>query len=186
MALFVLHKLILQTRIWSHPVGLDVWFFVGAFVYFHTSCARIAKALARLRACAGSPWAFAGRLCDKYHNLMSLLNFVITSFTNFNLLELLLLKFTRGKKVKKHLVFLTSCLSWFEWLRTFKWYPSYYYIYAKIWLTWIENPIQKLKSPYLPTFKCSSFIHMFPTEIGLCVAKLIAYERGCLVTVERS
>ena len=55
MALFVLRKRILQTRMCSHPVGLDVWFFVGPFVYFHTSCKRTAKALARLRGCAGSP-----------------------------------------------------------------------------------------------------------------------------------
>ena len=54
MALFVLRKLILQTRMRSHPVGLDVWFLVGPFVYFHTSCVRTAKALARLRGCAGS------------------------------------------------------------------------------------------------------------------------------------
>ena len=47
MALFVLRKLTL--------VGLDVWCFVGPFVYFHTSCVRTAKALARLRGCAGSP-----------------------------------------------------------------------------------------------------------------------------------
>ena len=39
----------------SHPVGLDVWFLVGPFVYFHTSCVRTAKALTRLRGCAGSP-----------------------------------------------------------------------------------------------------------------------------------
>ena len=51
----------------SHPVGLDVWFCVGPFVYFHTSCVRTAKAL-HPRSLA---WAFAGRLCDKYHNLMS-------------------------------------------------------------------------------------------------------------------
>ena len=51
--------------------GLDVWCLVGPFVYFHTSCVRTAKALARLRSLA---WAFAGRLCDKYHNLMSWLN----------------------------------------------------------------------------------------------------------------
>ena len=44
MALFVLGKLILQTQIRSHPLGLDVWFLVA--------------------------WAFAGSLCDKYHNLM--------------------------------------------------------------------------------------------------------------------
>ena len=39
MAFFVLHKLILQTRMSSHPVGLDVWF----FVYFHTSCVQTAS-----------------------------------------------------------------------------------------------------------------------------------------------
>ena len=55
MALFLLHNLIVQTRMRSHPVGLDVWFLVGAFVYFHSSCVRTAKALARLRGCAGSP-----------------------------------------------------------------------------------------------------------------------------------
>ena len=55
MVLFVLRKLILQTRMRGHPVWLDVWFLVGSFVYIHTSCVRTAKALARLRACAGSP-----------------------------------------------------------------------------------------------------------------------------------
>ena len=55
MALFVLRKLILQTRMRGHPVGLDVWFFIGPFVYFHTSCVGTAKALARLRGSAGSP-----------------------------------------------------------------------------------------------------------------------------------
>ena len=55
MVLFVLHKLILQMRMWSHPMGLDVWFLVGPFIYFHTSYVRTAKALARLRICAGSP-----------------------------------------------------------------------------------------------------------------------------------
>ena len=39
----------------SHPVGLDVRFFIGPFVSFHTSCVRTAKALARLRGCEGSP-----------------------------------------------------------------------------------------------------------------------------------
>ena len=55
MALFVLRKLILQTRMRSPPVGLDVWFLVEPCVYFHTSCVRTAKTLARLRGCAGSP-----------------------------------------------------------------------------------------------------------------------------------
>ena len=39
----------------SYPVGLDVWFLVRPFVYFHTSWVRTAKALARLHGCAGSP-----------------------------------------------------------------------------------------------------------------------------------
>ena len=55
MALFAPRKLILQTRMRSHPVGLDVWLLVGPFIYFHTSCIRTAKALVRLRGCAGSP-----------------------------------------------------------------------------------------------------------------------------------
>ena len=72
MALFVLHKLILQTSMRSHPVGLDVWFFVGSFVYFHTSCVWTAKALARLRRCTGSPEpSLVAYVIDKYRNLMS-------------------------------------------------------------------------------------------------------------------
>ena len=51
MALIVLCKLILQTRMRNHPV----WLLVRPFTYFHTSCVRTAKALARLRECAGSP-----------------------------------------------------------------------------------------------------------------------------------
>ena len=55
MVLFILRKLILQTRMPSHPVGLDVWFLVGPFNYFHTLCMRTAKALVRLCGWAGSP-----------------------------------------------------------------------------------------------------------------------------------
>ena len=55
MVLFVLRKRILQTCMCSHLVGLDVWFLVGPFVYFQTSCVQTVKALARLRGCAGSP-----------------------------------------------------------------------------------------------------------------------------------
>ena len=54
-ALIVPRKLILQTCMCRHPLGIDVWCLVGYFVYFHTSCVRTAKALARLCACAGSP-----------------------------------------------------------------------------------------------------------------------------------
>ena len=68
MVLFILRKQILQTRKRSHPGRLDVWLLVWPFVYFHTSCARTAKALAKLRRLA---WAFTGRLCDKYHNPVS-------------------------------------------------------------------------------------------------------------------
>ena len=55
MALFDLRKLILQKRMHSHQVGLDIWFFVGPSIYFHTWCMRTAKALEKLRGCAGSP-----------------------------------------------------------------------------------------------------------------------------------
>ena len=55
MVLFVLHKLILQTRMCCRPVGLDDWVLVGPFVYFHTSCVQTAMALARLRGCEGYP-----------------------------------------------------------------------------------------------------------------------------------
>ena len=54
IVLFILRKLILHMRMCSHPVGLDVWCLDGPFVNFHTSCVRTAKALARLRECAGS------------------------------------------------------------------------------------------------------------------------------------
>ena len=76
MALFVLQKLILQTRMRSHPVGLDVWFLVGPFVYFHILCVQTAKALMSRLA-----WAFAGSLCDKYQNLMSWLICLTTGCT---------------------------------------------------------------------------------------------------------
>ena len=49
------HKVILYTRMRSHPMGLHVWPLVGLFVYFLSSCVRTAKALVRLRGCAGSP-----------------------------------------------------------------------------------------------------------------------------------
>ena len=71
MVLFVLRKLIRQMGIRSHPVGLDVCFFcwtLRLFSYF--MCANIegSGVTARMRRLA---WAVAGRLCDKYHNLMS-------------------------------------------------------------------------------------------------------------------
>ena len=71
LALFVLCKLILQTRMRSHPLGLDVWFLVGPFVNCHTSCARRHTGSAETARMRRLAWAFAGYLCDKYHNLMS-------------------------------------------------------------------------------------------------------------------
>ena len=60
MALIALRKLNLQTRMRSNPLGLDVWFLVRPFVYFHTLCGEQRRLW----------WdsAFAVRLCDKYHN----------------------------------------------------------------------------------------------------------------------
>ena len=55
LALFVLRKFILQIRMRSHPVRLDVWFLAWLFICFHSSWVQTAKALARLRGCAGSP-----------------------------------------------------------------------------------------------------------------------------------
>ena len=68
MALFVSNKLILQTRMRSHPVGLDVWFFgqtLCLFPYFMCAKSEGSGETARMRRLA---WAFAGRLCDKYQN----------------------------------------------------------------------------------------------------------------------
>ena len=50
MALFILHNIILQTRMLSHPVGLEVCFLVRPFVCFHISCVQ-----KRRHRCAGLP-----------------------------------------------------------------------------------------------------------------------------------
>ena len=84
MVLFVLSKLILQTRMCSHPVGLDVWCLVGPFVYVRT-----AKALARLRRLA---WAFAGRLCTC--TIISWAGWNKDLFVKFELLSSLFQTFT--------------------------------------------------------------------------------------------
>ena len=54
MVLFVLRKLILQTRMRSHPVQLDVWCLFRPFVYFHTSCTN-SEGSGETLECAGSP-----------------------------------------------------------------------------------------------------------------------------------
>ena len=78
MVLFVLRKLILQMSMRRNPVGLDVWFLGGLFVFFHTSCVRTVKAPARLRGCAGSPEPLL--VAYKYHNLMSWLTWYTDLF----------------------------------------------------------------------------------------------------------
>ena len=87
MVLFVLHKLILHTCMHSYPVGLDVWFLVGPFVYFHTLCMRKAKALARLFHPYQSQFKVSGVLYHMkwyecihsvYHTCMTVLNVILS------------------------------------------------------------------------------------------------------------
>ena len=81
VVLFVLHKLILQNRMRSYSVRLDVWFLVRPFVYFHTSYVWTARL-----------WAFAGRLCDKYHNLMSWLIWCLWRDMDFDCISFWLIR----------------------------------------------------------------------------------------------
>ena len=87
VALFVLRKLILQTHMRSHPVGLYVWCMVGPFVCFHTSCVRTAKALARLCECAGSPEA----------SLVAYVISTITSWAGSDFVQLYLCNFIKAQ-----------------------------------------------------------------------------------------
>ena len=75
MVLFVLHNLILQTRMRNHPVGLDVCCFgrtLRLLPYFMCSNSEGSGETVRMRRLAG---AFAGRLCDKDQLLMSWLKY---------------------------------------------------------------------------------------------------------------
>ena len=73
MALFVFRKLILQTRMRSRPVG------GRCLIFFRL-----------LPCCANSEGS--GRLCDKYHNLMSwlILGFVSTDCYRWNAMHILM------------------------------------------------------------------------------------------------
>ena len=91
LVLFDLPKLILQTHMRSHPVGLDVWFLVRHFVYFHTLCV---KALARPVACVVSTkisWAgsfgFYSSLDQIYFKYYRLLCFHAFLFHGFVITE---------------------------------------------------------------------------------------------------
>ena len=82
MALFVLHRLILPTCMRNHPVELAVWFLVWPFVYFHTSWVRRAKALARLRGCAGSPEpSLVAYVISMIISWAGLINIIFINFT---------------------------------------------------------------------------------------------------------
>ena len=69
MALFVFCQLIVQSRMRSNLVGRDVWFLVRPFDHFHTSCG-ISEGSDETVQMGRLVWAFAGRLCSKYYNLM--------------------------------------------------------------------------------------------------------------------
>ena len=75
MVLSVLRKLILQTRMRGHPVGLDVLF----CVYFHTSCVQNREGSGETArdAQARLSHRWDSRLCDKYQDLLSWLKFPI-------------------------------------------------------------------------------------------------------------
>ena len=56
----------LQTCMHSNTVRPDLQLLVWSIFLFPILCERTAKALARLRGCAGSSEPFAVRICDKY------------------------------------------------------------------------------------------------------------------------
>ena len=57
---------------------LDIWFLVGPFVYFHILICANSEGSSESAWMRRLAWAFAGLLCDKYHNLMSWLNYLGT------------------------------------------------------------------------------------------------------------
>ena len=101
-ALFVLRKLILQTCTHSHPVGLDVWFLVWPFVYFHTSCvpepSLVAYVISTIISWAGSYKDQKLRLLTNYHK-------------DFLSVQLLLSSNNRSNHVSNHEI--TS--TWWHW-----------------------------------------------------------------------
>ena len=64
------NKTYLHTCMRSHPMGLHIRFSVRSFFFLYSLCVWTAKILARLQM-RSLAWAFAVRLCDKYHSLMS-------------------------------------------------------------------------------------------------------------------
>ena len=77
LALITLRKLDLQARIHSNPLGLHIWFFGQTFrllPYVKFANSEGSGETAQMRSLT---WAFAGRLCDKHHNLMTWLMFTV-------------------------------------------------------------------------------------------------------------
>ena len=74
MVLFVLHKLFLQTPMCSHPVGWCLIFGQTICLLPYFMCAN-SEGSGETVWMSRHAWAFAGHLCDKYHNLMSWLNY---------------------------------------------------------------------------------------------------------------
>ena len=70
MVLFILCKLILQTRMGSHPVARCLIFGWTLRILPYFMCAN-SKGSGETAWMPRLAWAFAGRLCDKYHNLMN-------------------------------------------------------------------------------------------------------------------
>ena len=88
MALFVLRKFILQTHMRNQPVELCLIFggTLRLLPYFMCANSEGSGETARMRRLA---WAFAGCLCDKYHNLMSWLKWFIICFNSEPVSEVL-------------------------------------------------------------------------------------------------
>ena len=73
MVLSVLCKLILQTRMCSHPVGLDVLFFAASIFFMCANSEGSGETARDVQTRQSHPWV--SRLCGKYLNLLSWLKF---------------------------------------------------------------------------------------------------------------
>ena len=98
MALSILHKRVLQTRMCSHPVGLDVWFLVGPFIDIHFMCAT-SEGSGKIAQMRRLVWAFASHLCDKYHNLIRWLKCSLSILCNLIKLILKCIQFCSVEQI---------------------------------------------------------------------------------------
>ena len=167
MALIALLKLNLQTRVRSHPMGLHVWFSVRPFDYFHTSCVQTAKALARLRRCAGSPepslvayaistiisWAGSIIFHDRPATCLS----EKTKYWKF--LKFVALQIITVHNNYKISAMLFYCYDSFNWLFYFFKIVSEIYISVKCVFPCYPNP--------LPINNITQYLPAFPSSISL-------------------